>query len=67
MGLKRREVRSFEIEHVHGLWHKQLLLAILDERGRLHRRRDARRQSARVSLPGDLVWVSVRLRQAGQG
>lgn len=38
--LQRREVRSFEVSHVHGLWHMdfhQAKLGILDASGRWHR------------------------------
>ncbi|MCP4544608.1 MAG: transposase family protein [Chloroflexi bacterium] len=38
--LERREVRSFEVSHVHGLWHldfHQAKISILDASGRWHR------------------------------
>ena len=38
--LQRREVRSFEVSHVHGLWHldfHQAKISILDASGRWHR------------------------------
>jgi len=38
--LERREVRSYEVSHVHGLWHldfHQAKIAILDTTGRWHR------------------------------
>lgn len=38
--LQRREVRSFEVAHVHGLWHldfHQAKISILDEAGKWHR------------------------------
>ena len=38
--LERREVRSFEVSHVHGLWHldfHQAKISILDSSGRWHR------------------------------
>jgi putative transposase len=38
--LERREVRSYEVAHVHGLWHldfHQAKIAIVDTAGRWHR------------------------------